>query len=101
MVLTGTAGNKTVRIKFGGTTLLTDTIINTSTKSTIEGVLFNDGATNSQFEKNVTMNAAGDGTVVINTSTAAIDTTANADLVVTGQLVDGADTVAISLTYQP
>lgn len=94
----GSGGNRTARIKFGGTATATTTVASTITSLRMEAEIENRNATNSQYYSGIAVsnsNIAG-GQV---TGTTALDTTASVDITITGQLVSGADTMTLE-SYQ-
>jgi len=91
--LTGAAGNKTIRLKFGSTTILTQPYTAGSTWL-IDMQCSNVAATGTQrwFGQ---INRAGDALTQIVSGSSSEDTTTDIVLDVTGQLAGGADTITI------
>jgi hypothetical protein len=90
--LTNNANNKTFRIKFGGTSLLAATFTANSTLS-IFRTIANRNATNSQVSEAGT--SSGFGGIAAAIATAAIDTTAAQDIVITIQLANAGDSATL------
>ncbi len=92
----GTAGAKNVSTKFGGTTMNVSFLSSGILLLDYEVVIFNNGATNAQITRfRITYNT---GAVVLATGSTSIDTTSDADLVVTVQLNNAADTGKVLIT---
>jgi hypothetical protein len=90
---TNSANDKTTRVKFGGTNLqgvLTTTAVSTASLAQIQ----NRNATNSQIAGNALL-SSGFGTSTVATPTAAIDTTADVTLLITGQKETGTETLTL------
>lgn len=91
---TNNANGKTSRIKFGGTTFIANALASSaSSKQQLE--ISNRNATNSQVSSNATIYGSwGDaGSAAVVTGT--IDTTASQNIVLSGQLTTGTDTIAV------
>lgn len=90
---TNNANAKTTRIKFGATTFnATSVASNSSNQQQIE--ISNRNAANSQVCRNATIYGAWGGTTAA-IVTGAIDTTADVNLVFSGQLGVGTDTISL------
>lgn len=91
---TGTAGNKTLRVKFAGTAFMET--VNGSTILAVRnlGLISNRNATNSQV--GMPLGATGYGGSAIDVITSAIDTTSSQNITITGQLANGGDSVAVA-----
>lgn len=92
--VTGSANVKTVRIKFGGTQVASQAVPAAVGSLSVDTLLFNDGATNSQLARSVYLGTA----IFLSVNTSAIDTTSSADITVTVQLADGADNVDLVMS---
>lgn len=93
----GTAGSRVLRIKLNSATVISYVVANDTQPVRIKGKLFNDGATNAQqilFEIDESTIAR-----VILDTTAAQDTTAAMDIVVTGDLSNGADEIILEASF--
>lgn len=90
---TGTAGIKTMRMKFGGTTFVNSGPANTTLSASVFRVISNLSAT-SQVAIPVTAAEGGAQASVI--VTGAVDTTADQQLVVAVQLASGADSATLT-----
>lgn len=91
---TGTAGTKTLRVKFGGTTF-SETANGTTILSVRNAAhVSNRNATNSQIGMGA--GSTGYGGSTSDVTTGAIDTTANQDITITVQLANAADSGAIA-----
>lgn len=91
---TGTAGTKTLRVKFGGTSF-SETANGTTILSVRNAAhVSNRNATNSQV--GMGLGSTGYGGSANDVTTGAIDTTANQDITITGQLSNAGDSIAIA-----
>jgi hypothetical protein len=86
------AGSKTGRIKFGGTTIFSNATTTTLTEQII-GFVANRNATNSQIAPATGSFGTGTGTSAV--TTMAIDTTAAVTILLTGQLGTGTDSIVL------
>ena len=96
--LDGTAGIKTITMRFGGAELYSSQTAATDTLLNHEVLLFNNGAVNSQRMRLIGSSNVGAPLVVLANNTGAQDTTANQDLVITGELANSADTINLIIS---
>lgn len=92
---TNNGNSKTPRIRFGGTggTVFTSNTLTTSQSVQDVKIIQNRNATNSQVGTTNTIGGFSNSSVA--TVTAAIDTTAAVDIVISGQLANSADTLTL------
>lgn len=90
---TGASGNKTWRVKFGGTAFLEIVGTTTTLSSRIQCEIANRNATNSQVGGALAQGNWSTNTAAVITS--AIDTTAAVNLTITGQLSSAGDSVSV------
>lgn len=88
---TNSGNNKTMRVKFGATTILSHVATTTALAKNSASVM-NRGATNSQYTEATTITAAAIAQAV---GTAAIDTTADVTLAITGQKASAGETITL------
>lgn len=94
---TGTAGNKTLRVKLNSTTIFGS--INTSATDTYGQVLlFNDGSTNAQQAVGFQAHSSGSVDLINNTSLAE-DSTSAMNIVITAQLGNAADQIDLVMSH--
>lgn len=95
----GIAGTKTLRLKFGGTTLSTVVILAAASQAArCSLVILNNASTSSQIALNEWDVVTASGSRTFGSATSAIDTTADAALTITCQLADGADQMNLVLS---
>jgi hypothetical protein len=93
------AGSRTLRIKLGST-LITSLNFSISNIAFYTLLIFNDGATNDQHVSGFILLTNTSGVpVLLVTSSAAEDSTADMDLEITGQLSNGADTLTLEMSH--
>lgn len=93
---TGSANAKTGRIRFGGT-LLVSNAPTAAVTLRLQCAAANRGVANSQRASGFAQTSVATSTEIVATS--AIDTTANADITITGQLALGSETITLE-SYQ-
>ena len=97
LTIPGNTNSKTARIRFGGTQICAGTTSSAgSVGIDIMGMVANRGATNSQSFR---AGSAVLGASASASATAAVDTTADVSLTITGQLGVGTDTITLE-SYQ-
>lgn len=98
LLVTGTNGAKTLRVKLGSTTLETITIAaGFSAAARLDLLLFNDGAVDAQVVSTLLHRHGGSPDVRL--TTAAEDTSGALNLVITIQLASGSDSVSLQAAY--
>ena len=95
--LSGAAGGKTLKIKLGGSTIVTATPSASVTSYRINAEAANRNASNSQFTQYETMNHIG--STGIGQGTLAVDTSVAANIDIAGTLANASDTVRLE-SYQ-
>ena len=96
---TGTAGNKTVELDFGTTTIFSFGMGNDVVDSLFTLLLFNDGATNVQQWVSTIIESGGASPItLVNQFTSAEDTTSDKNLIIKTALVNAADTMALEVS---
>lgn len=92
---TGSTNQKSLRVRFGGASgtvmFQTDQTTAANTIYTIETIIQNRNATNSQVSRGNSQYGAG----VVNAATASVDTTADTSIVLSGQKATGSETLAL------
>jgi len=98
LLVTGTNGSKTIRLKFGSTTLETMTIAaGFAAAARLDVLLFNDAAADSQVVSTLLHRHSGNPDVRLTTSSE--DTSGARNLVITVQLANASDSVSLQAGY--
>lgn len=94
--MTSSANNKTIRVRFGGTsgTIYQQQQLTTNQINRLQAEWANRNATNSQVggPAGASSGWGGSSAAIV---TSAVDTTANADIVISGQLANSGETIAL------